>query len=295
MTPESIGQFGAAFDDAFFVIGGAIFAIEILKGLFTRSLRWREFLDMIASISTQIPYLLVEALVLSLAYAVYVLLAEQFVTWTFPITAWTVLLAVLAADFFYYWEHRFAHQIRILWTQHAVHHSSRYMNISVAIRFGPLEGVVSAIVHLPLVFIGFPPALIFFGILVVLAYQTWIHTELIGKLGPLDAVLNTPANHRVHHGCDDKYIDKNYGGILIVWDRLFGTYQREEETPRYGLKRDFDSVNPFVVWFSELPRFVGDLNRARSWREVWTVLFAPPSRALNEQPANDSAPRAPAP
>lgn len=276
MTAETLQQLGTAFDEGFFLIGAAILAIEILKGLFTRSLKARGVLDMIASASTQIPFLLVEIALLSFAYAGFVVLGETVVTWTFPITVWTVVLAVLAADFVYYWEHRIAHQVRLFWTQHAVHHSSRHMNASVAIRFGPFESVLSALVHLPLVLIGFPAELVFFGILLVLAYQTWIHTELIGKLGPLDAVLNTPSNHRVHHGCDEKYIDKNYGGILILWDRLFGTYQREEETPRYGLKRDFDSVNPFIVWFSELPAFFRDLRQARSSGEVWMRLLGRP-------------------
>jgi len=146
----------------------------------------------------------------------------------------------------------------------------------VSIRFGPFESFASALFHFPLIFLGFPPALVFFGIIVVLAYQTWLHTELIGKLGPLEGVLNTPANHRVHHGCDDKYIDKNYGGILIIWDRLFGTFQREEETPRYGLKRDFDSVNPISVWLSEWPGLYRDLQSAQTFGEAWMFVFGPP-------------------
>jgi sterol desaturase/sphingolipid hydroxylase (fatty acid hydroxylase superfamily) len=287
MTPETIQDLGDAFDEVFLLIGAAILLVEIVKGLFSKSFRGRGHLDMIASISTQIPSILIETFVLSFAYVGYVLLADAFVTWTLPITIWSVILAVIACDFVYYWEHRIAHQVRVFWTQHAVHHSSRYMNASVAVRFGPLEGVVSALFHLPLVFIGFPPALIFFGILFVLAYQTWIHTELIGKLGFLDRYLNTPANHRVHHGCDEKYIDKNYGGILIIWDRLFGTFQKEEERPRYGLKRDFDSVNPLVVWFSELPQFFRDVKNARSFGEAWTYVFGKPGwapTARSDQP-----------
>ena len=269
MTPDSLERLGTNIDDAFFLIGLAIFGVELLKALFTGSMRGRSVLDMVASVSTQIPYLLVEVFLLTFAYAGYVVVSETVVSWTFPVTPTIVVLAVLAADFVYYWEHRIAHEVRILWTQHAVHHSSRYMNIIVGIRFGPFEGVVSALFHLPLVLVGFPPSLVFFGIIVVLAYQTWIHTEVIGRLGPLDAVLNTPSNHRVHHGCDDKYVDRNYGGILMIWDRLFGTYQREEETPRYGLKRDFDSVNPIAVWFSELPGFIRDLKSAGSLRDAW--------------------------
>lgn len=279
MTLEQVQKLGEGFDGVFLLIGAAILAIEIVKGLFSTSFRRRGYFDIIASISTQIPSVLIEAFVLSFAYFGYVLLAEAVVPWTFPITVWTVVLAVLVCDFVYYWEHRIAHEVRLFWTQHAVHHSSRFMNASVAVRFGPLEGVITALIHLPLVLIGFPPALIFFGILVVLAYQTWIHTELIGKLGPLDAVLNTPANHRVHHGCDDKYIDKNYGGILIIWDRLFGTYQKEEERPIYGLKRDFSSVNPFVVWFSELPQFFRDVRDAGSAHEALRYIFGRPDQA----------------
>ncbi|MEM1151055.1 MAG: sterol desaturase family protein [Pseudomonadota bacterium] len=289
MTVEQVTEFGSAFDDVFFLIGGALLLIEIAKGLFSGSLKRRDWLDMLASASTQIPYLIVEVFLLSLAYIGFVFVADAFVTWTFPVTVTTVLLAILVADFTYYWEHRLAHRIRILWTQHAVHHSSRHMNILVGVRFGPFEGFISALLHFPLILIGFPPELVFVGIIVVLAYQTWIHTELVGRLGILDAVLNTPSNHRVHHGCDDKYIDRNYGGILIVWDRLFGTYQREEETPKYGLKRDYKSVNPISVWFSEWPRFWRDLSAARSLNEAWMRVFGTPEWSPSPKPATIEA------
>jgi len=166
--------------------------------------------------------------------------------------------------------------VRLLWTQHAVHHSSRDMNIATGVRFGPLEGLWSLIVHIPLALMGFAPEAILFGVIVVLAYQSWLHTELIGKLGPLERVLNTPSHHRVHHGCDDKYLDKNYAGILIVWDRMFGSFQKEEETPRYGLRRDFNSQNPLLVWVSELPGLLRDLRKARNLREAWNYLIRPP-------------------
>lgn len=268
----------------FFVIGGAILVIEIIKGLFERPVSGHRYIDMVASISTQIPTILFEALVMTLAYTGFVWISDNFVSWTLPLSLGTVLLALIVCDFVYYWEHRFAHQIRIFWVQHAVHHSSRHYNAAVAIRFGPFEGVLSAIMHLPLVFLGFPAELIFFGIIAVLAYQTWIHTELIGKLGILDKFLNTPSNHRVHHGCDDQYIDKNYGGILIIWDRMFGTYEAEDQTPRYGLKRDFESVNPFVVWFSEFPEFIRDLGKARSLGALWRTVFGKPSQDQVDAP-----------
>jgi len=263
-------------DEVFFVIGIAMFAIEIAEALFKGTLRRKKMLEMLASASTQIPYLLVEITITTAAYGVFWLLNESLISWTIPVSAWTLVLAVLAADFIYYWEHRIAHEVRILWTQHAVHHSSRDLNIITGVRFGPLEGIWSMIAHIPLVLAGFPPEIVIASSIIVLAYQTWLHTELIGKLGPLEWVLNTPSHHRVHHGSDAKYLDKNYAGILIVWDRLFGSFQVEEERPRYGLTSDFDSQNPMHVWFSELPPLWRDIRRASNWGEVWMRLFAGP-------------------
>ena len=277
MTLQELEALVTSIDDVFFVVGAAILGIELLKLLFQREMKGKTLLDMLASFSTQLPSIFFETFVFGAAIIVYQHLAEHYIAWTLPINAWTLALTLLACDFVYYWEHRLAHEIRLFWTQHAVHHSSRFMNISVAIRFGPLEGVLSAILHTPLVLLGLPPEAVIAGVLVVLAYQVWIHTETIDRLGVLEEVLNTPSHHRVHHGCDEKYLDKNYGGILIVWDRLFGTFQREEEQPRYGLKRDFDSVNPLLVWVSELPGLYRDVVSARSPHELWMRLFAHPS------------------
>ena len=209
-------------------------------------------------------------------YSLFHVLAYSSIPWMMDISWTTALLALLAADFAYYWEHRIAHRVRILWTQHAVHHSSRDYNIITAIRFGPLESVWSLLAHMPLLLIGFPPELIFFGIIVVLAYQTWLHTELVGKLGRLEWVLNTPSHHRVHHECDQKYLDKNYAGILIIWDRMFGSFQEEEETPTYGLTTNFNSKNPIKVWFSEFPELWRNLKSSKTIAEIFGYLFKPP-------------------
>lgn len=276
MTFETLATLGTQIDDVFFLVGAAILLIELAEVLFKGSHKGRTLAEMAVSASTQIPSILVEVFLLTAAYGLYYILAQAFAPWEIPVTWWGIALAVIAADFTYYWEHRIAHEVRLLWTQHAVHHSSRDYNIITGIRFGPLEGVWSMIAHIPLVFVGFSPELIFFGIITVLAYQTWIHTEIIGKMGWFDAVMNSPANHRVHHGSDDKYLDRNYGGITVIWDQLFGTYQAEEETPRYGLKRDFDSRNPLRVWFSEIPGLWRDMRRARTWGEAWRYMMRPP-------------------
>lgn len=276
MTPTWVYDLATQIDEAFFVIGGAILLIEIAEAIFKREHLGKTLWEMVVSGSTQIPYLVVQTVILTSGYALYYVLASTVVPWEIPITWWSLILVLILSDFAYYWEHRIAHVVRLLWTQHAVHHSSRDYNMATAIRFGPLEGVWSLIVHLPLVLLGFAPELVFFGVIVVLAYQTWLHTELIGKLGPLEWALNTPSHHRVHHGSDDKYLDKNYGGITILWDRLFGTFQEEEETPRYGLKREFNSQNPLRVWISEWPDLIRDVARARSWAEAMAYLLRHP-------------------
>lgn len=276
MDSQFITQFGTDIDDVFFIVGCAILSIEILKGLFSKTLKWRGGVDMLTNLSTQIPFLLVEIVVITAAYYFYDYVQKSVVFWAFESTWLTLVCAIVVADFLYYWEHRLAHVVRVLWISHAVHHSSRYMNITTGIRFGAFEGVWSLLALFPMVLIGFTPELIIFGSLVVLAYQTWIHTELIGRLGVLDKWLNTPSNHRVHHGSDTLYLDKNFGGILIVWDRMFGTWQPEVHTPKYGLDKDFDSINPLRVWFSEFPKFFNDLAGAGSSKEVLMRFFARP-------------------
>ncbi|MCP9483522.1 sterol desaturase family protein [Shimia sp. CNT1-13L.2] len=276
MTSETFTTLVTQIDEVFFLIGAAILLIEIAEAAFKGNFRRKTFFEMIASASTQIPYLLIEITLMTFAYGVLFLLSATFISWQIPTTWVTVVAAIALADFTYYWEHRIAHEVRLLWTQHAVHHSSRDYNIITGIRFGPLESLWSLIAHVPMVLIGFSPEVVLGSALVVLAYQTWLHTELIGKLGPLEWVLNTPSHHRVHHGSDAKYLDRNYGGITIIWDRLFNTFQVEEERPRYGLTTDFDSQNPIKVWFSEIPALVRDLRRAKSGREVWHYLFSGP-------------------
>ena len=276
MDNDLLETLGEQVDEIFFLFAAIILVIELAEAWFKGDLKGRKLKEMFASASTQIPSIAFEAFVMTGAYAIYYIIAESVVSWTIPITWWSIALCLIVADITYYWEHRIAHEVRLLWTQHAVHHSSRDYNIITAFRFGPFESIWALLIHIPMILVGFSPEMVFFGQLSVLAYQTWIHTETIGKLGPLEWVLNTPSHHRVHHGCDDKYLDKNYAGMLIIWDRMFGTFQIEEETPRYGLKRDFDSQNPIHVWFSELPQLWRDLRAAKNGREIWMRLFAGP-------------------
>ncbi|WP_339666149.1 sterol desaturase family protein, partial [Maribacter arcticus] len=158
-------------------------------------------------------------------------------------------LSFVLVDFIYYWYHRLSHKIKFLWAFHLVHHSSLFMNLTVAYRLNWLSALLTPFVVAPLVIVGFPFEFVIASFAVNLLYQFFLHTEAIGKLGFIEGVLATPSAHRVHHGSNDEYIDKNFGGVLIIWDRLFGTYEVEKEKPVYGVTTGFISNNPFVLIF----------------------------------------------
>ncbi|RYY64998.1 MAG: sterol desaturase family protein [Chitinophagaceae bacterium] len=191
---------------------------------------------------------------------------------------WFWPLLLLADDFSYYWFHRTAHNVNWFWASHVVHHSSQRYNLAAALRqtwTGNLTGTFLFWAWMPLA--GFAPIWILLMQQVSLIYQFWIHTELVQRLPrPLEFVLNTPSHHRVHHGSDLKYLDKNHGGILIIWDRLFGTFQPEEERPTYGLTRNIGSFNPVVVALKTWGDLLRQVGRARSWRERQGYLFGAP-------------------
>jgi sterol desaturase/sphingolipid hydroxylase (fatty acid hydroxylase superfamily) len=171
---------------------------------------------------------------------------------------WTWIFILIGVDFFYYWFHRVSHRSAFFWASHVVHHQSEEYNLSVALRQSALGGFFSWVFYLPLAALGFPPEMFAVSYSVNLLYQFWIHTRAIKRLGALEWVLNTPSHHRVHHGRNPKYLDKNYAGALIVWDRWFGTFQPEEEEPTYGIVKPLRSWNPvwanFHVWVEILRR-----------------------------------------
>lgn len=161
----------------------------------------------------------------------------------------TFLAAFLVVDFVYYWYHRFSHRIKFLWAFHLIHHSSMFMNLTVAYRLNWLNALITPFVLAPLVLLGFPLEYIVISFAFNLLYQFFLHTEAVGKLGILEGILSTPSAHRVHHASNPHYLDKNFGGVLIIWDRLFGTYTREQEKPVYGTTLGFISNNPLVLNF----------------------------------------------
>ncbi|GAS94060.1 sterol desaturase-related protein [Mycolicibacterium canariasense] len=209
-----------------------------------------------------------------------VLLAATLAPVTLSASEWWVwLLAIVGADLAYYAEHRMNHRVRLFWAAHSVHHSSQHFNMSTAVRLPWLipGRFLSSVVYIPLALTGVPVWLIFLSQAIVLLYQYPLHTELIGKLPrPVEYVFNTPSHHRVHHGANNPYLDKNYGGILIVWDRWFNSYADETETVRYGLTKNIDTHNPIKVNFHEFAAMVRDIWRAGTWRGRIGYLVGPP-------------------
>ena len=192
----------------------------------------------------------------------------------------TAVVALLGADLAYYWWHRLSHRVNFLWAAHVVHHQSEDYNLAVALRqsvFTPLTAMPFA---LPFALLGVPPLAYGLAGAVSTLYQFWIHTELVGKLGPLEAVFNTPSHHRVHHARNSAYLDRNYGAIFIFWDRLFGTFAREEEKPRYGITKPLRSFNAIWAQVQPLADLAADARAAPSWRERLTVWLAPPERVF---------------
>jgi sterol desaturase/sphingolipid hydroxylase (fatty acid hydroxylase superfamily) len=185
----------------------------------------------------------------------------------------------IAEDLAYYWFHRVSHERRWFWASHVVHHSSRHYNLSTALRqTWTGKATLGFVFWLPLPLIGFPPEMVLFFTATSLLYQFWIHTEAIDRTGPLELVLNTPSHHRVHHAVNPRYLDANYGGVLIVWDRLFGSFAPElaSDPPRYGIVKNISTYNPLRIAFHEWAAIARDLRGARSLREAVGYLFGPP-------------------
>ncbi len=197
------------------------------------------------------------------------------------LASWVLL--VLLVDFCYYWFHRLHHEVRFFWAAHVTHHSSQYFNLTTAVRqsWTPVTGTVF---YLPIFLLGFEAWQFAFVYGWNLIYQFWIHTERINSLPRwYEFVFNTPSHHRVHHGSDNVYLDKNYGGILIVFDRIFGTFQEEAARPAYGLTRNISSYNPIYVAWHEFVAIGRDVRRAPSWGQRWLATFGRPG-ALRDDP-----------
>lgn len=255
----------------FFLFNLGLIIIEVLLDFFTsKERRWK---DTAANFTIFAINQLLEKTIYG-AVGIIGLMPFHWITpLSIEVNTWTWVAAFFAADFTYYWMHRLEHEHRILWASHSVHHSSEDYNLSVSMRLSIVESLFEWIFLVPMVLIGFTPFQAIVGLILVAQYQTWIHTEKIVKLGWLDEVFNTPSVHRVHHGSNRKYLDKNYGGVLIIWDKVFGTFQREEEKVVYGLTKNINTNNPIKINFIEYQNIWNEVKRCRNWKDRLRIIF----------------------
>lgn len=226
----------------FFLLMG----VELLYGVITRQRLYR-LNDSISNLSCGIGQQVLGTWFKLLSGAMYIYIYENWRLLTLPDTWYVWILLFLGVDFFYYWFHRLSHEINAIWATHIVHHQSEEYNLSVALRQSWFQTCFSSLFYIPLSLLGFSPPMMLTIIAFNTLYQFWIHTKAIRRLpAPLEFIFNTPSHHRVHHGSNPKYIDRNHAGTLIIWDRMFGTFQKEEEEVVYGITTPLQNWNP--VW-----------------------------------------------
>ena len=239
--------------------------------------------DAMAAAGVGIGNLISSALVKAAMFTV-ILFFYNLVPWYIPHTWWGYALCFVAVDFLRYWAHRVAHEQRMWWATHVTHHSSEQYNFSVSFRLSWTQHI-KVVFFIPIALMGFDPFVFFICNQVAVLYQFWIHTELIKKMpAPIEFFFVTPSHHRVHHGRDDKYLDRNYGSSFIIWDRMFGTFQPEEETPNYGILKPVErKYNPVTLVFHEWVDIFKDLAKYPHPRAWWRILFHGPNATLDKE------------
>lgn len=269
----------------YFVLIGA----ELLIQQFSRAKYYRLH-DAITNISCGITQQITGVFFKIFSIGIYHIIYTYARIWDIPGNWATWIILFIAVDFCYYWAHRMSHEINLLWGGHVVHHQSEDYNLSVALRQSSLQVIWTFSFYLPLAVIGFNT--LDFALMSALTtlYQFWIHTETIGKMGAFEWMFNTPSHHRVHHGRDPKYIDRNHAGVFIVWDKMFGTFQAEEEKPTYGITKPVNSWNP--VWANvEHYHFMWQqLRTIRRWTDKIRYLIKKPGWMPEDQGGYTPAP-----
>ncbi|RZK50532.1 MAG: sterol desaturase family protein [Pedobacter sp.] len=201
------------------------------------------------------------------------------VPWRMEFNWWTLIPCFILYDLCSYWSHRISHEVRILWATHVVHHSAESYNLTVAFRQSAVQHV-KIIFFLPIAFLGFHPVIFFVANQLSTIYQFWVHTEMIGKIHPwVDKWFCTPSSHRVHHGSQKQYLDRNYGAVFMVWDHIFGSFEPEDEKPKFGLTTPLDAkLDPLKLNFHEFVDIYQDVKNSQSWKQKLFFIFASPAK-----------------
>ncbi|MFT6899195.1 MAG: alkylglycerol monooxygenase [Paraglaciecola sp.] len=230
--------------------------------------------DAINSLTAGVLSRMIDIIKALVPFTVYVMLYDNFALFTFPQVVWVWIGVFIVYDFCYYWNHRLGHEMSLLWAAHVVHHSSEEYNLTTALRQSS-SSLLSWIFYLPLALLGVDPLLLLSVGSLNLIYQFWVHTRHIPKLGWFEWVFVSPSNHRAHHGQNQIYIDRNYGGVFIIWDRLFGSFQEElaNEPPIYGIRKALHSWNPLYANVHVYQQLLKDSWRTKRWRDKLRVWF----------------------
>jgi sterol desaturase/sphingolipid hydroxylase (fatty acid hydroxylase superfamily) len=249
-----------------------------------------EFKDAAASLTMGIGNVLVDLFAKFIQFSVLTYL-YRFAIFSIGYQWWAWLLLFFGDEFSYYWFHRVSHECRLFWASHVVHHSSQRYNLSTALRQTWTGSFMSFIFWIWLPIIGFAPVMIMTMKAISLLYQFWIHTELVRSLGPFELVLNTPSHHRVHHGSNLRYIDRNHGGTLIIWDKFFATFEPENpaDPVQFGLTKNIHTYNPFRIAFHEWYEMFRDAAGAPGWQNKFRYVFGRPGWRHQELPSASGA------
>ncbi len=234
------------------------------------------FSTSISNLNVGVAERLLDTFTIGIFYFVYDYLHRHFAIFNIQSSVLLWIALLILTDFIWYWYHRLAHEVNILWGAHVVHHQSEDFNYTVSARITVFQAVARMMFWSVLPVIGFPPAMIISVQLVHGLYPFFIHTRTIGKLGVLEYIFVTPSHHRVHHACNEKYLDKNYGDVLIIWDKLFGTFVTEEEEPEYGLTKPLDSHSFLWQHFHFLLEIAYAFRQAKGLKQKWLVVFGKP-------------------
>jgi sterol desaturase/sphingolipid hydroxylase (fatty acid hydroxylase superfamily) len=227
----------------------------------------------------------------AITFGFYIYLYENYSLIQYTENSWIPwVVSIVGIDFLFYWWHRKSHEINVMWAVHGVHHQSEDYNLAVALRQPLFEPITWFLFYIPLAFLGVGPLHYLAGYGLNRLYQFFIHTELVGKLGVLETFLNTPSHHRVHHGVQTKYLDRNYGAIFIIWDRIFGTFQVEEEAPVYGITTPIRTYNSLWANFLILDEIRLTAKKANNWKEKFIGWFAHPGWAPSNLPPAKAKP-----
>ena len=256
----------------YFLLIGVEFIVHRLKA--TKSYRLK---DAITNINCGVVSQITGAFLMVILFNAYIYFEKHYGLFEIPFVWWAFPLAFVYFDFMYYWAHRLSHEINLFWGGHSVHHQSEEYNLTVALRQSSTQILWTFLFYLPIALTGVDPVVFITAQGINLVYQFWIHTESIKKMPRwFEAVFNTPSHHRVHHARNPKYIDKNHGGTLIIWDKLFGTFAKEEERPTYGITKPLESWNPVWANFAHYYDIYKDFKRIRSFKDKMRLLVKKP-------------------